>query len=138
MTFEWPSASISSYGKKQSLICCQLALRLLSQDSQRSLPSITSAGTDGRLPAGPRIRAICIHAQSIKAPQSPSDSLHLAISTTVHVRGCNMEHGFLQTREKISKYEKLIAASLRGCDVSLRSHQRRHVPACLGLFRHRL
>lgn len=65
---------------KAKLNLLSAPLKLVSQDSELSLPSITSAGTKGRLPKGARIRAICIHTQTIKAQQSHSDSLRFTLS----------------------------------------------------------
>lgn len=102
MKFEWPSASISSSGKKRSLISCQLP----SSQSPRtcsSLPSITSAGTKGRLPKGVEIRAICIHTQTIKAQQSHSASLHFTVSSMKCKTPQRSNYSFLQKTERISK-----------------------------------
>lgn len=55
-------------------------LKLVSQDSVLCLPSITSAGTKGRLPEGMKIRAICIRTQAIKTQQSHRDSFHFTKS----------------------------------------------------------
>lgn len=79
MKFEWPSASISSYSKKLKLNLLSAPLKLVSQDSERSLPSITSAGTKGRLPKGTRIKAICILTQAIKAQQSRSGTMTVSL-----------------------------------------------------------
>lgn len=65
---------------KAKLNLLSAPLKLVSQDSELPLPSITSAGTKRRLPKGVRITAICIHTLTIKALQSRSDSLHFPIS----------------------------------------------------------
>lgn len=71
--------------QKQSLISRQLP----SNDSPRtgsslSLPSITSAGTKGKLPKGMKIRAICIYTQTIEAQQSHCDSLSISLYHNCH------------------------------------------------------
>lgn len=89
-------------------------LKLVSQDSERSLPSITSAGTKGRLPKGLRIRAICIHTQTIKAQQSHCDSLPFTPSQRSKWNAkC---HGaaitvFFSTEEKLTKSERSLQCS---------------------------
>lgn len=94
-------------------------LKLVSQDSELSLslPSITSAGTKGRLPKGARIRTVCVHIQAIKARQSPRwlSPFH-CIATVIQMK-CKMpqtgNYSVLQKGGEISKVKTLITVFRR-------------------------
>ncbi len=118
---------------KAKLNLLSAPLKLVSQDLELSLPSITSAGTKGRLPKGMRIRAICIHTQTIKAQQSHSDSPFHYITTVIQME-CKMprtsNYSFLQKREKMSKVKMLITIFQRGNSIRSMTHLRKHFPGC--------
>lgn len=121
---------------KANLNLLSAPFKLVPQDSELSLPSITSAGTKRRLPKGERIRAICIHTLTIKAQQSRSDSLHFPISElssewNTKRLGLPITVFFKKGRTNEKKSKMLIAVFQSGSSFLSMTHQRRHFfPAC--------